>query len=71
MQDPQGRLLLRISEAAERLGVGRSTLYEMIHSGQIVPVRIGRAVRIPVARLAEWVEAQAREADARRGGEAV
>jgi excisionase family DNA binding protein len=52
------QLLLRIPEAAARLGLGRSTLYEMIQRGEIPVVRIGTAVRIPAAALVRWVEAQ-------------
>jgi excisionase family DNA binding protein len=63
------RLLLRIPEAAQRLGLGRSTVYELIQDGQLPVIRIGKAVRIPASRLAAWVESQARSAEAERGGE--
>jgi excisionase family DNA binding protein len=51
-----GRLLVRIPEAAERLGLSRSTLYELIAAGELKVVRYGRAVRVPVSELAGWVE---------------
>jgi excisionase family DNA binding protein len=63
------RLLLRIPEAAARLGVGRSTVYELIQAGQLPAVRIGKAVRIPASRLEAWVELQARAAESHKGGE--
>jgi excisionase family DNA binding protein len=50
------RLLLRPAEAAEELGVSRSKLYELMRSGQLISVRIGRLRRIPVAALQEYIE---------------
>jgi excisionase family DNA binding protein len=38
--------LLNIGEAAAYLGVGRSTIYQLIESGEIMAVRVGRGVRI-------------------------
>ena len=52
------RLLLRIPEAAEALGLGRSTVYELINEQQLPVVRVGRSVRIPAAALTAWVEQQ-------------
>jgi excisionase family DNA binding protein len=64
MDNHDERLLLRIPEAAARLGVGRSTLYDLIADHAIPVVRIGRAVRIPASRLAAWVERQSEDAEA-------
>jgi excisionase family DNA binding protein len=50
------KLLLTIPEAAQRIGLGRSKLYELIQSGEVPVVRIGRAVRISTERLREWAE---------------
>ena len=58
------RLLLRIPEAAERLGLSRSTVYELIAAGELKVVRYGRAVRVPVSELAGWVERQSQAGDA-------
>jgi excisionase family DNA binding protein len=58
------QLLLRIPEAAARLGLGRSTVYELIQAGDLPVVRIGKAVRIPAARLMAFVERQTLEAEA-------
>jgi excisionase family DNA binding protein len=49
------KLLLTAIEAAEVLGVGRSTVYELIAAGQIESVRIGRSRRIPRAALVAYV----------------
>ncbi len=47
--------LLRITDAARFLGVGRTTFYKLIEEGDIHVVRIGRAVRVPVAELDAFV----------------
>ena len=49
------RLLLRVQEAAETLGIGRSKIWEMIWTGELPVVRIGRAVRVPRDELEAWV----------------
>ena len=49
-------LLLRADEAARLLGLGRSKVFEMLASGELPAVRIGRAVRIARADLERWVE---------------
>lgn len=51
------RLLARPEEAAELLGVGRSTIYELMRAGELPVVHIGRAARIPIQDLHHWVEA--------------
>ncbi|MEU6130676.1 helix-turn-helix domain-containing protein [Saccharopolyspora sp. NPDC047091] len=41
------RVLLTVEEAAEQLGVGRTTAYALVRSGELESVRIGRLRRIP------------------------
>lgn len=48
-------LLLRIEEAAHLLGLGRSTVYELLYKGEIPSVRIGTSRRIPFAALSQWI----------------
>jgi excisionase family DNA binding protein len=60
----QDRLLVRIPEAAERLGLSRSTVYELIAAGELRVVRYGRAVRVPVSELVGWVERQSQAGEA-------
>ena len=52
------RLLLRIPEVAETLGIGRTKIYELIATGELPTIRVGRAVRISVSTLQKWVEAR-------------
>lgn len=52
------RLLLRIPEVAEALGLGRTKIYELIAAGAFPTIRVGRAVRVSVMALQKWVEEQ-------------
>ena len=49
-------LLQTINDAGQELGVGRSTLYELIASGAITPVKIGRRTLIPHDELERYVD---------------
>lgn len=49
------KLLLRVPEACDAIGVGRSRLYELMSAGEIDSVRIGRNRLIPVASLEQYV----------------
>jgi len=49
------KLLQRPVEAAEALGVGRTTIYALLASGEIPGVRVGKSVRVPVSALRKWV----------------
>ena len=60
------KILLRPVEAAEVIGLSRSTVYELIAAGDLPSVLVGGRRLIPVAKLHEWVERQA-DAHSRRG----
>ena len=49
-------LLVSVEEAAGLLGIGRTTLYELIRRGDVRPIRIGRCVRIPQRELEAYVD---------------
>jgi excisionase family DNA binding protein len=49
------KLLLRPTEAAEAIGIGRSKVYELLASGELPSIRIGSSVRVPVDALREWI----------------
>ncbi|WP_431928199.1 helix-turn-helix domain-containing protein [Micromonospora wenchangensis] len=55
MTSPDNRVVLTIEQAAERLGIGRTTMYALIKAGQIRTVTIGRLRRIPTFCLDEYV----------------
>ncbi|OHV40823.1 MULTISPECIES: helix-turn-helix domain-containing protein [Pseudofrankia] len=50
------KLLLTPVEAAELLGLGRSTVYELLTAGNLESVQIGRARRIPHAALLAYID---------------
>lgn len=55
-------LLLSAQEAAGLLGLGRTTVFELIRRGEIESVKIGKKTRrIPMAAVRDFVE-RAREA---------
>lgn len=41
----------RIPDACNRIGVGKSTLYELIQAGEIKPLKIGSRTLIPESEL--------------------
>ena len=47
--------LLTVSEAAHVMGVSRSLLYQRVLSGEIASFKIGRARRIPVEAIDEFI----------------
>ncbi len=49
-------LLVNVVEAARRLGIGRSKLYQLLGAGEIASLRIGKSRRVVVADLAAFVE---------------
>jgi len=49
------KLLLTPTEAAETLGVGRSTLYQLLASGRLRSVRIGTCRRISRDAIHEFL----------------
>ena len=48
-------MILRVEDLMSILGIGRNTAYELIRSGQIRSVRIGRQIRIPREALLEFL----------------
>lgn len=52
------RVLLTVSEAAQRLGVGRTLMYQLLNEGRIRSMHVGRLRRIPVDALEAFVADQ-------------
>ncbi|WP_460811112.1 excisionase family DNA-binding protein [Microlunatus endophyticus] len=55
------RLLLRVEEAADRLGIGRSLMYRLVLSGEVESIHVGRLRRVPAECLEDAVERLRRE----------
>lgn len=55
-------MLLTIPEAAQKLRIGRTLVYELISAGDLEVVHIGRASRVPLAAVRDFVAARRAEA---------
>lgn len=53
---PNDAVLLRVEEAAERLGISRAQIFRLIASGQLSSVKIGASRRVPVRSLESFVD---------------
>jgi excisionase family DNA binding protein len=49
-------LLLRVEEAALRLGIGRTSMYRLVMTGEVESVQIGGLRRIPAPCIEEYVD---------------
>jgi excisionase family DNA binding protein len=47
-----------IPQACARIGVGRSTLFELIKSGDVSPIKVGRRTLIPESELQRFLAAR-------------
>ena len=52
----QHSLLLTIPEAAKSLRLSRAKVYELVRLEDLPVVRFGRAVRVSVKALEQWIE---------------
>lgn len=52
---PVEPICVRVNDAARMIGVGRTKLYELISSGELETVKIGKATRVTTASLHELV----------------
>jgi excisionase family DNA binding protein len=57
-------VLLTVEEAAQRLSIGRTTMYALLKEGHINSVRIGRRRRIPAEALTAYTDRLAAEQNA-------
>ncbi len=51
-----GVLLVTLPQAAEALSVGRTTLYELVNTGRLATVRVGRRRLVPASALVALVD---------------
>ncbi len=49
---------LKVPEVAKVLRIARSRAYELVGSGEIPSIRIGRSVRVSRRELDRWLEGQ-------------
>ena len=53
--DNADELLLTVEEAAHRLCIGRTLVYQLISSGKLESVKVGRLRRVPAECLPAYV----------------
>jgi excisionase family DNA binding protein len=51
----QDELLLTVEETARRLRIGRTLVYQLISSGELESVKVGRLRRVPAECLPAYV----------------
>ncbi|MGR3936255.1 helix-turn-helix domain-containing protein [Streptomyces sp. BRA346] len=54
---------LTVEQAARRLGIGRTKMYEYVSSGEIPSVKIGNLRRIPAEAVGEFLARRYRATD--------
>lgn len=65
------KLLLTPESAAEVLSVGRTKVYQLLASGELRSVRIGKCRRVPMSAVVELVERLGVETDQRHAGSRI
>ena len=50
---------LRVEELMPILGIGRNTAYELVRSGRLRSIRVGRQIRIPKAEVLRFLNTHA------------
>lgn len=48
-------LVLHVEDLMPILGIGRNTAYELVRSGQIRSIKIGRQIRVPRDAVVEFL----------------
>lgn len=51
-------ICVKVNDAARMIGVGRTKLYELIASGEIEAIKLGKSTRITTASLYELIMRQ-------------
>lgn len=53
--ETDGHRLLTVAQAADFLSLSRAAFYNLMDSGQVASIHIGRARRVPLAELRRFV----------------
>ena len=57
-EEARGNRLLRVSEVAQHLALGLTKSWQLVNSGEIPSIQIGRARRVRLRDLEDWIERQ-------------
>ena len=58
MRQENEQEFISLNELQEILGIGRTKAYDLITSGELPAIRVGRAIRVRLADLNHWAERQ-------------
>lgn len=56
--EPEQPWLLDSRDVARLLGIGRTKTFQLMMSGELPTIRLGRCVRVPAAALQSWIESR-------------
>lgn len=56
--DTNEKSIISLEEACEQLQIGKSSLYQLLRSGELKAFRIGRNWKIPSPSIAEYINKQ-------------
>jgi excisionase family DNA binding protein len=62
------KLLLKPTEVAEMLRIGRSLVYTMLATGELPSIRVGHCIRVPKISLEKWINDQEKVNGGDKGG---
>ena len=54
-EQPDGKLLLKINDAAARLSLSRTNIYKLLMSGELESIKVGRSRLVPTDALDSFV----------------
>lgn len=55
-------LLVSAADAARVLGIGRTTVYELVKDGHLTPIHLRRCVRFSMCEIEQYIESLRRAA---------
>ena len=58
MRPENEREFISLNQLQETLGIGRTKAYDLVASGELPAIRVGRAIRVRRADLDRWAERQ-------------
>jgi len=58
LAEPSRPLLIDSRQVARLLGIGRTKTFQLMASGELPTIRLGRCVRVPMHALEDWIVAQ-------------
>ena len=58
MRQENEQAFISLNELQEILGIGKTRAYDLVASGELPAIRVGRVIRVRLADLNRWAERQ-------------